>query len=62
MTELFHVDCWLRGRISRGPVLNGSYEIDHPLGVGGWARIQGPSHHGGDPVAIKVIRRSFWRG
>jgi eukaryotic-like serine/threonine-protein kinase len=46
----------LRGRISSGTVLNGIYEIDHPLASGGMGEVyKGHTIPGGDPVAIKVM-------
>jgi hypothetical protein len=45
-----------RGRISPGTVLNGIYEIDHPLASGGMGEVyKGHTIPGGDPVAIKVM-------
>jgi serine/threonine-protein kinase len=45
-----------RGRLSPGTVLNGIYEIDHPLASGGMGEVyKGHALPGGDPVAIKVM-------
>jgi serine/threonine-protein kinase len=45
-----------RPRLSPGTRLNGIYEIDHPIGLGGMGEIyKGHVVETGDPVAIKMM-------
>jgi len=47
---------FLRPRLSPGTRLNGIYEIDHPIGLGGMGEIyKGHLVETGDPVAIKMM-------
>ena len=47
---------FLRPRLSPGTRLNGIYEIDHPIGLGGMGEIyKGHLIETGDPVAIKMM-------
>ena len=47
-------------RLSPGTRLNGIYEIDHPIGIGGMGEIyKGHLIETGDPVAIKIMIPEF---
>ena len=47
---------FMRPRLSPGTRLNGIYEIDHPIGLGGMGEIyKGHLVETGDPVAIKMM-------
>jgi Protein kinase domain len=47
---------FMRPRLSPGTRLNGIYEIDHPIGLGGMGEIyKGHLVETGDPVAIKLM-------
>ena len=49
-----------RARLAAGTRLNGIYEIDRPIGVGGMGEIYfGHVIETGDPVAIKVLLPEF---
>jgi serine/threonine-protein kinase len=51
---------FMQPRLSPGTRLNGIYEIDHPIGLGGMGEIyKGHLIETGDPVAIKMMLAEF---